>query len=121
MGDGGGYIIRRGYKQQASLINSDGKAITTVDLDRGTFLPLDAYSDKEIEGIADDSFGERRRSLLDELESGEPNASVNVSQAVDVLAMRKSTAVRVGPVMLPVSVVQSGPSQLGAVSPQTDG
>lgn len=71
MADGGGYIIRRGYKQQASLINSDGKAITTVDLDRGTFLPLDAYSDKEIEGIADDSFGERRRSLLDELESSE--------------------------------------------------
>lgn len=71
MGDGGGYIIRRGYKQQASLINSDGKAITTVDLDRGTFLPLDAYGDKEIEGIADDSFGERRRSLLDELESSE--------------------------------------------------
>jgi hypothetical protein len=70
-GDGGGYTIRRGYRQQASLINSDGKAITTVDLDRGTFLPLDAYSDKEIEGIADDSFGERRRSLLDDLESSE--------------------------------------------------
>lgn len=70
-GDGGGYTVRRGYKQQASLINSDGKAITTVDLDRGTFLPLDAYSDKEIEGIADDSFGERRRSLLDELEFSE--------------------------------------------------
>ena len=68
-----GYTIRRTYKQQASLIGSDGKAITTVDLDRGTFLPLDAYSDKEIESIADDSLGDRRRSLLDELESGELN------------------------------------------------
>ena len=71
--DGCGYTIRRTYKQQASLIASDGKAITTVDLDRGTFLPLDAYSDKEIESIADDSLGDRRRSLLDELEPGELN------------------------------------------------
>src|ERR1041385_1621347 len=53
--EGHGYTIRRTYKQQASLIDSHGKAITTVDLDRGTFLPLDAYSDKEIESIADDS------------------------------------------------------------------
>jgi energy-coupling factor transporter ATP-binding protein EcfA2 len=68
--DGGGYTIRRGYKEQVSLIDDNGKAITTVDLDRGTFLPLDAYSDKEIESIADDSLGDRRRSLLDELESG---------------------------------------------------
>src|ERR1041385_5399330 len=69
--DGNGYTIRRTYKQQASLIDSHGKAIMTVDLDRGTFLPLDAYSDKEIESIADDSLGDRRRSLLDELESRE--------------------------------------------------
>lgn len=66
-----GYTIKRAYKQPATLIDSEGKAVTTVDLDRGTFLPLDAYSDKEIESIADDSFGDKRRSLLDELESGE--------------------------------------------------
>lgn len=65
------YTIKRTFRQPATLIDSEGKAITTVDLDRGTFLPLDAYGDKEIEIIADDSFGDKRRSLLDELESGE--------------------------------------------------
>jgi energy-coupling factor transporter ATP-binding protein EcfA2 len=69
--NGAGYTIRRTYKQQTSLIGNDGKAITTVDLDRGTFLPLDAYSDKEIESIADDSLGNKRRALLDDLEPSE--------------------------------------------------
>src|SRR5438477_4661150 len=47
----------------------------------------------------------------------ELNASVKVSQAVDVLFMRKSVPVRVGPTMLPVSGVDCGPSQVGDVSP----
>jgi len=38
-----------------------------VDLDRGTFLPLDAYSSLEIEAIADEVLGQKRRNLLDEL------------------------------------------------------
>src|SRR5690349_18063328 len=63
--DRGGYTIKRAYKQSPTLIDSDGKPITTIDLDRGTFLPLDAYSDKEIESIEDDSLGDKRRSLLD--------------------------------------------------------
>lgn len=70
-GSGSGYTIRRSYKQPASLITEDGKSITTVDLDRGTFLPLDGYSSAEIEGIADESVGEKRRSLLDELRGEE--------------------------------------------------
>lgn len=36
------YTIKRGLKQNPVLLGSDGRAINTVDLDRGTFLPLDA-------------------------------------------------------------------------------
>src|ERR1044072_3847296 len=77
---GTGYTIRRTYKQSASLITADGKSITTVDLDRGTFLPLDGYSSAEIEGIADESIGEKRRSLLDELR-GEQLRAVHIRVA----------------------------------------
>jgi energy-coupling factor transporter ATP-binding protein EcfA2 len=61
------YTIKRGPKQQVVLQTSDGRAINTVDLDRGTFLPLDAYSSLEIEAIADEVLGQKRRNLLDEL------------------------------------------------------
>lgn len=61
------YTIKRGLKQSPVLLTSDGKAINTVDLDRGTFLPLDAYSSLEIEAIADEALGDKRRNLLDEL------------------------------------------------------
>src|SRR5580704_10639977 len=47
------YTIKRGLKQNPVLLTSDGRAIKTVDLDRGTFLPLDAYGSLEIEAIAD--------------------------------------------------------------------
>src|SRR5690349_17258030 len=63
------YTIKRGLKQNPVLLTSDGKAITNVDLDRGTFLPLDAYSSLEIEAIADEVLGDKRRNLLDELRS----------------------------------------------------
>lgn len=62
-----GYTIRRAFRQSASLLSPDGNAVTSVDLERGTFLPLDAYSSAEIEAIADESLGEKRRSLLDDL------------------------------------------------------
>src|ERR1700691_6276880 len=61
------YAIRRTHRQPATLISADGKPIDSVDLDRGTFLPLDAYSSSEIEGIADETLGEKRRALLDAL------------------------------------------------------
>jgi ABC-type cobalamin/Fe3+-siderophores transport system ATPase subunit len=64
-----GYTIRRAVKQPATLITPDGKSVTSVDLDRGTFLPVDAYSSTEIEAIADESLGSKRRALLDELRS----------------------------------------------------
>ena len=63
------YTIKRGLKQQPVLLTSDGRPIDTVDLDRGTFLPLDAYSSLEIEAIADEVLGQARRNLLDELRS----------------------------------------------------
>ena len=61
------FTIRRGHKQAASLTSSTSRSLTDIDLDRGTFLPLDAYSSAEIEAIADESLGHKRRALLDDL------------------------------------------------------
>jgi energy-coupling factor transporter ATP-binding protein EcfA2 len=72
------YAIKRGLKQNPVLLTSDGRTINTVDLDRGTFLPLDAYSSIEIEAIADEALGQRRRNLLDELRS-EQMRSIHLS------------------------------------------
>jgi len=63
------YTIKRSLKHQPVLLASEGRPIDTVDLDRGTFLPLDAYSSLEIEAIADEVLGQARRNLLDELRS----------------------------------------------------
>jgi DNA repair exonuclease SbcCD ATPase subunit len=72
------YTIKRGLKQNPVLLTSESRAINTVDLDRGTFLPLDAYSSLEIEAIADEALGHKRRSLLDELRS-EQMRSIHMS------------------------------------------
>src|SRR6266849_6887385 len=61
------YTIRRAAKQPAVLLSADGRTVPNVDLDRGTFLPLDAYNGPEIEAIADEALGDKRRALLDEL------------------------------------------------------
>jgi len=74
----GTYTIRRGYKQAAVLLSADGRTVPNVDLDRGTFLPLDAYNGPEIEAIADEALGERRRALLDDLR-GEQLSSIHLS------------------------------------------
>ena len=66
-GDGTAYLIRRTGRQAPSLCNLKGESIQRVDLERGTFLPLDAYSSNEVEDIADETVGEKRRSLLDDL------------------------------------------------------
>jgi energy-coupling factor transporter ATP-binding protein EcfA2 len=68
------YTIKRGLKQQPVLLSPDGRTINTVDIDRGTFLPLDAYSSPEIEAIADEVLGQKRRNLLDELRSEQMQA-----------------------------------------------
>lgn len=69
--DRGGFTVRRTYGQTAIISGPDSKAITTIDLDQGTFLPLDAYSNVDIEGIADETLGSKRRSLLDDLRGTE--------------------------------------------------
>jgi hypothetical protein len=66
-----GYTIRRSYKQPAALVTSEGRSIESLDLDRGTFLPLDAYNSDEIEAIANETLGQKRRALLDELREEE--------------------------------------------------
>src|SRR6516164_5209410 len=80
------YTIKRGLKQQPVLLTSDGRTISTVDLDRGTFLPLDAYSSPEIEAIADEVVGETRRNLLDELRS-EQMRTIHLSLADSTRAL----------------------------------
>jgi energy-coupling factor transporter ATP-binding protein EcfA2 len=92
------YTIKRGLKQQPVLLTSDGRTISTVDLDRGTFLPLDAYSSSEIEAIADEVLGHTRRKLLDELRS-EQMRTIDLSlaesaRALDANADRIKTAQR---------------------------
>ena len=69
-----GYTIRRSYKQPAALLTSEGRSIESLDLDRGTFLPLDAYNSDEIEDIANETLGQKRRGLLDELRGEELRA-----------------------------------------------
>ena len=92
------YIVKRGLKQNPVLLTSDGRAINTVDLDRGTFLPLDAYSSLEVEAIADEVLGQKRRNLLDELRS-EQMRTIHLSlaestRALDTNADRIRTAQR---------------------------
>jgi energy-coupling factor transporter ATP-binding protein EcfA2 len=80
------YTIKRGLKQQPVLATSDGRTISAVDLDRGTFLPLDAYSSPEIEAIADEVLGDKRRSLLDDLRS-EQMRTIHLSLAESARAL----------------------------------
>jgi DNA repair exonuclease SbcCD ATPase subunit len=92
------YTIKRGLKQQPVLLTSDGRAIDAVDLDRGTFLPLDAYSSPEIEAIADEVLGQTRRNLLDALRSEQMRAIhlslAESARALDANADRIRTAQR---------------------------
>ncbi len=69
--DGSSFSVRREGRSLPILTTSDGRALSAVDLDRGTFLPLDAYSAGEIEDIANEDLGPRRRVLLDQLKPQE--------------------------------------------------
>jgi len=84
--DVGRYTIKRGLKQQPVLLRPGGRAIDSVDIDRGTFLPLDAYSSPEIEAIADEVLGQKRRTLLDELRS-EQMRTIHLSLAESARAL----------------------------------
>lgn len=65
------HTIKRIPDQAPVLLGTDDHTIASVDLDRGTFLPLDAYNNVEIEDIANETLGSLRRTLLDELRTGE--------------------------------------------------
>ena len=80
------YTVKRSLKQQPVLLTSDGRTMDSVDLDRGTFLPLDAYSSPEIEAIADEVLGQTRRNLLDELRS-EQIRTIHLSLAESARAL----------------------------------
>jgi ABC-type lipoprotein export system ATPase subunit len=69
--DGTMFTVRRTFGQPAALIGADGRSVAEVDLDRGTFLPIDGYSADRIEKIAVESLGDLRRTLLDELRAEE--------------------------------------------------
>jgi DNA repair exonuclease SbcCD ATPase subunit len=68
------HTIKRAYKQSALVLAADGRVLSNVDLDRGTYLRLDAYDHDEIGSIADEVLGERRRALLDDLRGEELSA-----------------------------------------------
>jgi energy-coupling factor transporter ATP-binding protein EcfA2 len=72
------HTLRRSAKQQPSLVTQDGRAVTNVDLDRGTYLPIDAFNSEEIENIADEVLGKTRRALLDDLK-GADLASIHLT------------------------------------------
>lgn len=63
------YVASRSYPHSATLASVDGRALDSVQLERGSFLPIDAFSSREIEDIADESLGGKRRALLDSLET----------------------------------------------------
>jgi ABC-type cobalamin/Fe3+-siderophores transport system ATPase subunit len=65
---GRAYVVTRRFRAAAMVTTPDGRPLMDVDIDRGTFLPLDAYGSQEIEQIADETLGARRRVLLDELQ-----------------------------------------------------
>jgi ABC-type cobalamin/Fe3+-siderophores transport system ATPase subunit len=65
------HTIKRAHKQAALVLSEDGRVLSNVDLDRGTYLRLDAYNHDEIESIADEVLGEKRRALLDDLRGEE--------------------------------------------------
>ena len=68
---GDAYIVRRTFQQPPTITTPQGRALIEIDIERGTFLPLDAYGSSEIELIADESLGDKRRALLDDLISAD--------------------------------------------------
>lgn len=68
---GAAFTVTRRHRQPPAVTTADGRPLTNVDMERGTFLPIDAYSSLEIESIADESLGEKRRLLIDDLQGSQ--------------------------------------------------
>lgn len=60
--NGVAHTIKRAHKQSAIVPAADGRDVSNIDLDRGTYLPLDAYNHDEIGSIADELLGEKSTS-----------------------------------------------------------
>src|ERR1700746_1238092 len=110
------YTIKRGLKQNPVLLTSDSRAINTVDLDRGTFLPLDAYSSIAIEAIADEALGTRRRNLLDALRS-EQMRNIHLSLAESTRAL-ETNADRIRTAQRTIDDLTEQIEELGDVGPR---
>ena len=120
------FEVRRSYRQPAALATAEGSAVTSVDLDRGTFLPLDAFDGDEIEAIADESLGERRRALLDDLRP-EEFRQIHVSvlerkRALDANADRiRALRARISDVIEQIEELGTAQATLAALSaPETE-
>lgn len=61
------YTLARSLSGDPVVDDESGAPVHGVDLDKGTFLPLDAFTSTEIEAIADEVLGDRRRVLLDQI------------------------------------------------------
>jgi DNA repair exonuclease SbcCD ATPase subunit len=124
--NGAGYQVRRSGRQAPTLSTASGEAVTGVDLERGSFLPLDAYSTNEVEDIADESLGEKRRSLLDDLRS-EELAHIQVAIADRLRALEANRdAIRLSESTLAnlrerIEELAEAPAKLAALPPHSEG
>lgn len=124
--DGTAYLIRRTGRQPPTLCNLRGEVIQGVDLERGTFLPLDAYSSNEVEDIADETLGEKRRSLLDDLRGdefakiqlmiGERQRALEANR--DVVRQCRSN---IASLKEQIEELADAPAKLAAMPPPSDG
>lgn len=124
--EGTAYLIRRSGHQLPTLTTLAGEPVAGVSLERGGFLPLDAYSSNEIEEIADENLGDKRRSLLDDLRAVE-FARVQVAVADRLRALEANRdAVRfarasVANLRERIEELADAPARLAALPPPPEG
>lgn len=123
--DGNSYSIRREGRQQAILTTTDGRVLSSVDLDRGTFLPFEGYSSAEIEEIAEERLGPKRRTLLDDLRPNDVLSSLAqlsaakrelAANADEVRAQRRA----IEGLNEQIQMLADAPDRLAALGPAPD-
>lgn len=65
--EGKRFQVRREGKQAAIVRSAEGTVLKGIELERGSFLPIDLFLASEVEDIATESLGPKRRGLLDQL------------------------------------------------------
>ncbi|MBK6534281.1 MAG: hypothetical protein IPF99_33340 [Deltaproteobacteria bacterium] len=68
------YFIARALSGDPVVDDEAGSPVHGIDLDKGTFLPLDSFTSMEIEAIADEVLGDRRRPAYS-IKSGRPRSA----------------------------------------------